>query len=207
MTSGSPSGVARWDAWNAGGGPRYPHDQVVRFVFRAFPPQRRAGARALDLGCGGGVHTELLAREGFEVTACDVSPVGVETTRRRLAAAGLSAALFVADLARVELPPDHFDLVLCVSVLDSAGPEAAREGVVRAARALLPGGRGFFLFAAEGDFRLEGENPYRLHGYREDEVRALFEGAGYSAVEVDRFHATYRGGREHHREWLIGVTR
>jgi SAM-dependent methyltransferase len=204
--SGASTGAARWDEWNLSGGPRYPHDQAVRFVFRAFPPDRRVGVRALDLGCGGGVHTEFLAREGFQVLATDISSVGLEATRKRLAAAGLSAELQLADLAGTSLPERSLDLVLCVSVLDSAGPEASREGVARAARSLKPGGRGFFLFAAEGDFRLAGANPWRLHGYTEAEVRAVFDGHGLATVELDTFHATYRGGRDHHREWMIGIT-
>jgi hypothetical protein len=71
---------------------------------------------------------------------------------------------------------------------------------------MAPHGRGAFLFAAEGDFRVVGENPYGLHGYREDEVLGLFAD-GFSEVFVDRTLTTYEGGRKEQRDWLVTVTR
>ena len=140
-----------------------------------FPPECRAGARALDLGCGTGVHTVFLAENGFSVVAVDISTVAVETTRRRLDAAGLMPTLEVT-------------LDRCASCCTpaSVGPRPllrrprqhrARDrtpSAVPPAPAMAPRARGAFLFAAEGDFRVLGDNPYCLHGYRQDEVHGLF---------------------------------
>ncbi len=41
----------------------------------------RAGARCLDIGCGIGRHSALLARRGFEVVATDASAAAVAATR------------------------------------------------------------------------------------------------------------------------------
>ena len=195
-----------WDGWNIAGGPRYPHEKMVQFTFRAFPPERRAGARALDLGCGTGVHSVFLAENGFSVVAVDISPVAVETTRRRLYEAGLTADLTVSSIDAIDVPAASLDLVICAGVLDSTGPEVARRALRLVARAMAPRARGAFLFAAEGDFRVLGENPYGLHGYREDEVLGLFAD-GFSEVLVDRTLTTYGGGREEQRDWLVTVTR
>src|SRR2546426_7636787 len=54
-----------WNTWNASGGPKYPHEKVIQYCFRNFPPEQRSSVRALDVGCGGGVHTAFLAAEGF----------------------------------------------------------------------------------------------------------------------------------------------
>ena len=42
---------------------------------------RLAGARALDVGCGGGLLAESLARAGAVVTAIDLAPTMIETAR------------------------------------------------------------------------------------------------------------------------------
>jgi SAM-dependent methyltransferase len=198
--------MSLWDEWSAKGGPRYPHEKVVQFTFRAFPPERRSGARALDLGCGTGAHSVFLAENGFSVTAVDISPVAVETTRRRLAAAGLKADLVVASIDEVDLAARSLDLVICSGVLDSTGPEIARRALELLSTAMAPRARGAFMFAAQGDFRVLGKNPYGLHGYGEGEVRNLFAD-GFSEVLLDRTLTTYGGGREEQRDWLVTVTR
>ena len=195
-----------WDEWNAEGGPRYPHEKMVQFTFRAFPPERRSGTRALDLGCGTGVHSVFLAENGFSVIGVDISPVAVETARRRLEEAGLTADLAVASIDEMALPARSLELVICSGVLDSTGPEVARRALALLAPAMAPRARGAFMFAAEGDFRVLGENPYGLYGYREDEVRSLFADC-FSEVLVDRTLTTYGGGREEQRDWLVTVTR
>lgn len=59
----------------------------------------------LDIGCGAGILTATLARQGLEVSALDVSACAVESTRRSLQANGLSAGVWHSDLYRA-LPED-----------------------------------------------------------------------------------------------------
>src|SRR5262245_36688315 len=42
-------------------------------------------AHMLDLGCGTGLDTETLAREGYRITAMDWSPLMVQRTKKRIA--------------------------------------------------------------------------------------------------------------------------
>lgn len=46
--------------------------------------KNRNKMNALDLGCGGGRHTELLCRIGFLVYAIDISPEMIKTTKNRI---------------------------------------------------------------------------------------------------------------------------
>lgn len=205
MTEAAQS--VRWDRWNASGGPRYPHAKVVQFTFRTFPERAdREGVRALDLGCGGGVHTVFLAAEGFAVSAIDISPVAIETTRGRLEEAGLGADLRVGAIDELPYGEGSFDYVVSSGVLDSAGPDAARRALPLVARALVRGGRGVFVFASDSDERITGDNPWALHGYTRAEVDALFA-EGFDEVMVDRYITTYRGGRSEHNDWLVTVRR
>ncbi|MFI8090812.1 class I SAM-dependent methyltransferase [Streptomyces sp. NPDC086080] len=96
---------------------------------------------ALDLGCGAGGDALWLARQGWRVTAVDVSSVAVERLTR-LAAVHRSAGRITArrhDL-RESFPDGVFDLV-CAHYLHTP-LELDRAGVLRsAARNLRPGGR------------------------------------------------------------------
>src|SRR6187455_689582 len=49
-----------------------------------------AQARALDVGCGGGLLSESLARAGANVTAIDLAPSMVETARLHALDSGLT---------------------------------------------------------------------------------------------------------------------
>ena len=198
------SPAARWDRWNESGGPRYPHEKVVQFCFRSFPTERRVESKALDLGCGGGVNTAFLAREGFDTCATDVSAIGIRHTQERLSAECLDADLRVESASDVSYKDETFDLVVCVGVLESCGPQIATEAVTHVRRVLKARGRAVFVFAAESDFRVIGENPLELHGYSRAEVEAVFRG-GFASVHIDRYLTTYERERWQQVDWLVTV--
>ncbi|MFA6242526.1 MAG: class I SAM-dependent methyltransferase [Candidatus Hydrogenedentales bacterium] len=201
-----PDSAELWEAWNAEGGPKYPHEKVVQFCFRHFPPRSRAAVHALDLGCGGGVHTCFLAREGFRVTAVDASVTGVAHTIRRLKDEKIHATVGIRHIEAIEFPANSFGLVVCAGVLDAAGPDASREAVRRVSACMAPGARGIFLFASDRDFRVTGKNPYRLHGYTRREVESVFA-APLATVWIDTFITTYENGRVEQNDWIVTVER
>jgi len=191
-----------WNLWNASGGPKYPHEKVIQYCFRNFPQEQRSSVRAIDVGCGGGVHTAFLAAEGFNVTGIDISEVGIDNARRRLKHMGLSADLRVEGADILSFPEASFDLAICVSVLECIAPSKARVIVERVKQVLRPSGRGLFLFASDKDFRLRGENALGLHGYTRAEVESTFD-RGFSKLWIDRYITTYRGGESEQNDWLV----
>jgi 2-polyprenyl-6-hydroxyphenyl methylase/3-demethylubiquinone-9 3-methyltransferase len=93
------------------------------------------GKSALDVGCGGGLLTEPLARLGAEVTGIDAAPEVVAVARDHAAAMGLEIAYRVGDLQELE---GRFDLVTCMEVVEHVADPAA---FIRAlARRLAAGG-------------------------------------------------------------------
>jgi 2-polyprenyl-6-hydroxyphenyl methylase/3-demethylubiquinone-9 3-methyltransferase len=85
-----------------------------------------AGARVLDVGCGGGLLTEALARAGAQVSGIDLAPGMIEVARLHAAEQGLDIRyrLVAADeLAAAE--PGAFDVVTCMEMLEHV-PEPAR---------------------------------------------------------------------------------
>jgi 2-polyprenyl-3-methyl-5-hydroxy-6-metoxy-1,4-benzoquinol methylase len=78
---------------------------------RVIPYERLAGRDVLEIGCGMGLHTELMARAGARVCAIDLSPTSVEATTKRLQLKGLSARVIEGDAERLPFEAGSFDFV------------------------------------------------------------------------------------------------
>jgi 2-polyprenyl-6-hydroxyphenyl methylase/3-demethylubiquinone-9 3-methyltransferase len=101
------------------------------------------GLRVLDVGCGGGILTEALAREGATVTGIDLAAGSLATARLHAKAQGLDIQYRltpVEDLAAAE--PASFDVVACMEMLEHVPDPAA---IVRACAALVKPGGWMFL--------------------------------------------------------------
>jgi ubiquinone/menaquinone biosynthesis C-methylase UbiE len=110
----------------------------------------RPGTRVLDVGCGVGRWSTLLAGRGGIVTGADLSPTMIAEARRRaeLQSVSTRTRFIVQDLAHLDAG-GPFDLILGVTVLQHIlDPELLRSAVKRMARHLAPGGRMVLLEAA-----------------------------------------------------------
>jgi len=98
-----------------------------------------AGRRVLDVGCGGGLLAEGMARRGARVTGIDLSPGALEVARLHALESGVTVDY--RQLAVEELPDsdhDAFDLVTCLEMLEHV-PDPAQ--VIQAiSRLVRPGG-------------------------------------------------------------------
>jgi SAM-dependent methyltransferase len=102
------------------------------------------GARVLEVGCGPGRLSILLARRhGLEVTGLDLDPAMIERARANAARSQDSDArgpsFVVADVASMGFPDASFDLVLSTLSMHHWTDPAA--GLAEMARVLRPGGR------------------------------------------------------------------
>ncbi|MFT4196429.1 MAG: bifunctional 2-polyprenyl-6-hydroxyphenol methylase/3-demethylubiquinol 3-O-methyltransferase UbiG [Pseudoxanthomonas sp.] len=100
------------------------------------------GARALDVGCGGGLLSEALAREGAQVTAIDLASELLKVARLHTLESGVQVDYREQPVeALAAEAPAAFDVVTCMEMLEHVPDPAA---VVDAcARLLRPGGRLF----------------------------------------------------------------
>lgn len=75
----------------------------------------RPGDRLLELGCGDGALSCLLARRGFEVTGVDISRGMIEEAKRRAEREGAAAHFEVADTDRFEVAEPYDGVVSFMS--------------------------------------------------------------------------------------------
>jgi 2-polyprenyl-3-methyl-5-hydroxy-6-metoxy-1,4-benzoquinol methylase len=129
------------------------YNRVIHWEQRlALDPWLRVtpGMRALDVGCGVGRWSRLMAGRGARVMGVDLSPTMIAEARRRTSAQGLAGdcRFVVADLASLAFKR-RFDLVLGVTVLQHILDPAALGAALRAmAEHVAPGGRIVLLEAA-----------------------------------------------------------
>ncbi len=129
------------------------YNRLIHFCQRrALEPWLEAapGMRVLDVGCGVGRWSRLLAARGGRVTGVDLSPTMIAEAGRRAAAGGLAShcRFLVQDCAALEIA-GTFDLILCVTMLQHMlDIGALRSALRRMARHLAPHGRLVILEAA-----------------------------------------------------------
>ena len=101
-----------------------------------------AGARVLDVGCGGGLLCETLARAGAQVTGIDLAPGMIEVARLHAAAENLKIDYRVGDAQELGAEaPGAFDIVTCMEMLEHVPHPAATTAAL--ARLVRPQGAVF----------------------------------------------------------------
>src|SRR5580698_3956090 len=150
MTGTAPAGnadvaeLAKLDSgasgfWDAHGEFRPLH--LLNPLRTRFISERAAlkGRRVLDVGCGGGLLAESLAREGAHVTGIDLAPAMIEVARLHAASSGLAVDYRLAGAEQLlSEAPAGFDVLTCMEMLEHVPEPAA---MVRTLSALVrPGG-------------------------------------------------------------------
>ena len=166
-------------------------------------PLRQAGIRTiLELGCGTGNDAGRLAREGYSVTAIDLSAEAIERASARF---GPGVRFLVADMA-MPLPfsDSSFDAVMSNVALHMFPDRVTRPVFAEIRRLVRPGG--LFLFHVnavedrplrarwrpvarelEQDFVLE-ETGQTMHFFSETYLRELLQ--GWTELRLDPVEIT-----------------
>jgi 2-polyprenyl-6-hydroxyphenyl methylase/3-demethylubiquinone-9 3-methyltransferase len=129
------------------------------------------GARVLDVGCGGGILAEAMARRGAKVTGIDLSEKALRVAQLHLLESKLDIRY---EMSAVEDVAGEFELVTCMELLEHVPDPAAM--VAACARLVRPGGQVFFstinrnpksyLFAVLGAEYVLGLLPKGTHDYQ-----------------------------------------
>ncbi|MEZ2419752.1 bifunctional 2-polyprenyl-6-hydroxyphenol methylase/3-demethylubiquinol 3-O-methyltransferase UbiG [Luteibacter sp. RCC_6_2] len=132
--------AARW--WDPDGESRPLHDlNPVRAAYVAGRANLR-GAKVADIGCGGGLLSEALARAGANVTAIDLGEKLIEIAKLHLFESNVKVDYRVQSSTELaEAEPASFDVVCCMELIEHV-PDPA-ELVRDLAAMLKPGGQLF----------------------------------------------------------------
>lgn len=154
-----------------------PNPLLVREVAGLAP------GTALDLGCGEGADAIWLARQGWRVTAVDVSATAMRRGAEHAADAGVADGITWEqhDLSR-SFPAGSFGLVSAQFLHSPVAEDGERESILhRAAAAVAPGGL-LLVVGHAGWPSWQEEPPFEYHFPTTGEVLAALD------LEPDRWH-------------------
>ncbi|MBL8389925.1 MAG: bifunctional 2-polyprenyl-6-hydroxyphenol methylase/3-demethylubiquinol 3-O-methyltransferase UbiG [Hydrogenophaga sp.] len=157
-----------------------------------------AGRRVLDVGCGGGILSDSMARKGADVTGIDLSTKALKVAQLHALEAGTQGVSYreISAEALAAEQPASFDVVTCMEMLEHVPDPAS---VVSACASLVkPGGWVFFstinrnpkafLFAIVGAEYLLRLLPKGTHEYakmiRPSELAGHCRAAGLSLEQT-----------------------
>lgn len=97
----------------------------------------------IDIGCGGGILSEALAKEGANVTAIDLAPQSIEIAKLHLYESGLCVNYDCIEISqKADNSPDSFDVLTCLEMLEHVpDPEYI---IKNCSKLLKTGGTAFF---------------------------------------------------------------
>ncbi len=197
--------------------------EAMNWALRLVPTKVLKG-RVLDAGCGTGRWARLLADRGATVVGVDLSPTAIATARRLVP----EAEFHCQDLLAMRFPPQHFDLIVSVTVLQHL-PYQEQESVFwRFGQLLKPNGyvvalenirdRGKHVFARDLDGWVALAERFNMvtvaaRGYEFVPVlraliragRILSRNAGYRDITDDPPRRIGEGARSY-RKALLRVT-
>lgn len=164
----------------------------------------------LDVGCGGGILSESLARFGACVTGIDLAEKNIEAAIKHAEQSGLDInyVTISSDALRAQ-QPSSFDVITCMELLEHVPDPAAL--IADCVALCRPGGDLFFstinrtpkafLQTIVGAEYITGLIPRGTHQYKQfikpSELTRWLESAGASVEHIQGFH--YAALTGHHR--------
>lgn len=115
---------------------RFWHAEKERMIRSYAPPA--AGERVLDVGCGSGVISDVLASFGARVTGVDGNPRAIAFARRTYHRPNLDFVQGLVD--ELADPPGSVDRIYCLEVIEHLYADQVHALLAQFHRLLRPGG-------------------------------------------------------------------
>lgn len=157
----------------------------IRFV----RSQKKKG-ELLDIGCGSANFLFACQKKGFSVQGMDISDYAVEYAKRKL-----NLRISVGEVADVQLPHNHFDVITMWHFLEHT--ENPREVILQAKKWLKKDG--IMIIDVPNyestDAKAEWQNwvgwqlPYHLFHFTPSSLRQLLKETGFKVVKTKNYHS------------------
>lgn len=182
------------------------------------------GKKVLDVGCGGGILAESMAREGAQVTGLDMGKEPLEVARLHALETGAKLDYIQSTIEdHAEQNPQAYDVVTCMEMLEHVPDPLS---VIQSCAALVkPGGHVFFstlnrnfksyLFAIVGAEKLLKIVPQGTHDHekfiRPSEMMKMIDTTslqeqGITGLQYNPLTDTYRLGRNVDVNYIVHTT-
>jgi 2-polyprenyl-6-hydroxyphenyl methylase / 3-demethylubiquinone-9 3-methyltransferase len=175
---------------------QYVSERIARHRSRDTASIALDGVRILDVGCGGGLLCEPLARMGAKVVGVDASPGNIEAARLHATTQSVEVDYRLGEAGAVLSPNERFDVVLALEVVEHVSDVTAFLQTV--ANRLAPGGLLFvstidrtlksFFFAIVGAEYVLRVLPRGTHHWKQfvrpTELAAAIEGSDLRRVDL-----------------------
>ncbi|WP_251359414.1 bifunctional 2-polyprenyl-6-hydroxyphenol methylase/3-demethylubiquinol 3-O-methyltransferase UbiG [Kangiella sp. TOML190] len=192
--------ASRW--WDKSGDFKPLHDiNPLRLGFILEHANGLTGKKVLDIGCGGGILTESMAKEGATVTGIDMGEMPLEVAKLHLLESQLEIDYQRSTAEEfAEQHAEQFDVVTCLEMLEHVPDPSS---IIKACRKLVkPNGHVFFstinrnpksfLFAIVGAEYLLQMLPKGTHDFkkfiRPSELESWARPAGLSFEHMTGMH-------------------
>lgn len=168
----------------------------------------RNGRTALSVADGEGRNSVWLAEQGIDVTAVEISPIGVAKARKLAAGRNVEVNFEIADIMAPDWPPpekrDAFDWVIAIFI-QFVGPTERPKQIEALKRATRPGGRVLLHGYTRKQIEYKTGGPSAVENlYTRDLLRELF--ADWQIEELVEYEDEVDEGRGHKgRSALIGL--
>ena len=210
--------------------PKYPNEAAVQWMFRNF--KRDKTEKVLDIGCGAGRHTFMLAKENIIPYGIDISMPGVEYTREILRTNGdfgeYTNNIVCGTFSELLFEDNFFDGAMAYGSLYYSDIAGIKRAIGEMSRVMKNGGRGMILVRGLQDYRYgsgkeiekntfiieynnehasaNAENGMVMHFFTKEELTLLCTEV-FSSVSIDSICVTTDGGKLANFDYVVNVVK
>lgn len=150
-----------------------PENELVSYVERKIIKP----CKVLELGCGHGNDSIFLAKNGFKVTAIDISENAIAEAKKRAEEAGVQINFFADDASQLSSLKGTFEFIYDRACFHFVLEEKRADYIKNVNRLLVKNGY-FMLIASSDQERVKG--PYQ---FSKEDIKRLF-GNTFEILEI-----------------------